>query len=236
MYRRRYGEAAAKRFALIENGYDESSFAAIENDEKVHEPLNPGRITLLHSGIVYPSERDPTALFKVLGELRRQKVLVPERFCLRFRAAVHEDLLRGLADLENVHDIVDIAPPIPYGESLLEMLRADGLVVMQGANCNEQIPAKVYEYLRSGRPVLGLTDPSGDTATLLSAIGCDCIGALENVDALHRALVKFTTAVERGNAATPGQAVVAGASRQSRAQQLAVLLESIATLEPHHER
>jgi hypothetical protein len=62
------------------------------------------------------------------------------------------------------------------------MMRADGLLVMQAANCNEQIPAKVYEYLRSQRPLLGLTDPKGDTADLMARAGVRHIAPLDAPD------------------------------------------------------
>ncbi|MCS6943933.1 MAG: glycosyltransferase, partial [Sutterellaceae bacterium] len=68
-YVRRYPDTPRDRFLVIENGYDEEIFARVERDAARTEPLNPGRVTLLHSGIVYPSERDPTALFQALAGL-----------------------------------------------------------------------------------------------------------------------------------------------------------------------
>ena len=44
------------------------------------------------------------------------------------------------------------------------MLRADGLLILQAANCNEQIPAKLYKYLRARRPIVALTDPQATLA------------------------------------------------------------------------
>jgi len=49
------------------------------------------------------------------------------------------------------------------------------LLLLQASNCNSQIPAKVYEYLRAGKPILALTDPEGDTATLLRNLGINTI-------------------------------------------------------------
>src|SRR5205085_12155072 len=61
MYRARFPSVPPERFVLIENGFDEESFSAAEADLPPL-PLNAGRFTLVHGGIVYPSERDPTAL------------------------------------------------------------------------------------------------------------------------------------------------------------------------------
>ncbi|MBK8750838.1 MAG: hypothetical protein IPL99_03950 [Candidatus Competibacteraceae bacterium] len=57
--------------------------------------LHPGKITLLHSGIVYPSERDPTQLFRAMGMLLKSGQLNSARFVLRLRATAHDDWLRG---------------------------------------------------------------------------------------------------------------------------------------------
>jgi hypothetical protein len=180
MYQERY-PAAADRIVLLENGYDEESFVAAE-EEGTHGALNPGALTLLHSGIVYPAERDPTQLFMALAKLRQAGQLVPGRFKLRFRAPVHDDLLIALARTHGVERLVEILPPIGYRDALQEMLRADALLLMQAASCNNQIPAKLYEYLRARRPVLCLTDPAGDTAGVLRTAGLMTIARLDSAD------------------------------------------------------
>ncbi len=218
MYRARYPEAAA-RVKVIENGFDEASFSGID---AAREPLVAGRFTLLHSGIVYPSERDPTQLFAALAALKRRSAA--GALLVRFRAPEHEDLLRDLARRYGVADLVEIAPPLPYRQALQEMRRADGLLVLQAANCNAQIPAKAYEYLRAQRPILALTDPRGDTAELLHRCGVTDIAPLDDAQAIEAALVRFC----RGDAAVPDEAAVAACSRQSRARELAALLDAVA--------
>lgn len=224
MYQARYPDAAS-RITVIENGYDEDSFA--ETDDTQREPLNVGAITLLHSGIVYPSERDPTALFVALGQLKRTGCLLPGTFKLRFRAAVHDGLLNDLAVANGVQDLVEMLPPIPYRAALQEMLQADALVVMQGSGCNEQIPAKIYEYLRSGRPILGLTDPRGDTATVLREAGIHAVANLKSVDDINQQLPVFVSAVRSGHASMPTAAAVQGASRRGRTQMLANCMDAV---------
>ncbi|MBF1165907.1 MAG: glycosyltransferase, partial [Dechloromonas agitata] len=152
----------AGRVAVLENGYDEETFAGAASGGE-RRSLHPGAITLLHSGIVYPAERDPTQFFAALGQLKASGAISAGSLVVRFRASVHDDLLQSLAARYDVREFIDCQPPVPYRQALAEMLDADGLLVMQAANCNEQIPAKIYEYLRANRPILTLTDPQGDT-------------------------------------------------------------------------
>ncbi len=228
MYRERYPEAA-ERIMVIENGYDEASFVDAAASA---EPLVPGALTLLHSGIVYPSERDPRALIEALGRLKRAGRIQADRFRLRLRAAVHEDLIRELAQAQDVPDLIELAAPLPYRAALQEMLRADALLVMQGSGCNDQIPAKVYEYLRADRPILGLCDPVGDTASVLRETGIDTIAHLASADAIEQALPTFLAAVRAGAAPRPAPAAVQAASRAGRAQALAAALDRATAMTP----
>jgi hypothetical protein len=225
-YRTRYAAPADDRFVMIENGFDEESFIAAERGLDA-APLNPGCFTLLHSGVVYPSERDPSALFAALGRMRRAGKIDGRRVRVRFRAPVHVELLRGLAAQSETGDLVEILPSIPYAQALAEMLRADGLLVMQGANCNEQIPAKLYEYLRARRPILGLADPVGDTATTLQRSGVGHLARLEDSEQVESVMTRYLAAAFSGGLTAPPHADLAALSRRARTRELAALFDSV---------
>jgi hypothetical protein len=217
--------AAAERIRVIENGFDEESFAGIENDQVCKEPLIPGALTLLHSGIVYPRERDPRHLFQALRHMADAGLITPNRVRLRFRATGHDELVLGLISRYQVSAFVEVMPAISYREALHEMLRADGLLVMQGADCNAQIPAKLYEYIRASRPILGLTCTNGSTARTLRDAGLDMIAPLDSVDAIIRILGQFLDAVAKGHAALPDRSYIEKSSRKGRTRALADLLD-----------
>jgi len=223
MYRERYPDAPVARLAVVENGYDEESFARLEDADR--SPLLPGTFTLVHSGIVYPSERDPTQLFQAVRLMLDEGRLKPRELRLRLRAPAHEDMLGKLIDKFRVGEVVELCPPIPYRDALQEMLRADGLLVLQASNCNDQIPAKVYEYLRCRRPVIALTDPAGDTASLLQKAGVENIAPLDSAQGIGFELRRFLDQAKRGAAALPSAALAAGASRSHRACELGNLLD-----------
>jgi glycosyltransferase involved in cell wall biosynthesis len=225
VYRERF-PGSRTRSEVIENGYDEESFAGLDTPE-VRAPLVPGKTVLLHSGIVYPMERDPRAFFDALARLRQAQRIDPARLVVRLRAAVHETFLKNEIRARGLEDLVELAPPIPYRAALQEMARADALLVMQASDCNEQIPAKVYEYLRCGRPVLGLTDPIGDTADLLRRSGLNDIARIDDVDAIAAAVEAFLQSLAAGNATLPRPDAVRDASRGGRTRDLAALLAQI---------
>lgn len=221
-YQRRYPEHASK-MRLLENGYDEDSFAAATSGGA----LTPGKLTLLHSGIVYPAERDPTALFAALARLKSSAPRTFARLVVRFRASVHEALLHELATQHGVQSAIETLPPIGYREALSEMVRADALLILQASNCNAQIPAKLYEYMRADRPTLVLSDLAGDTAATSRAAGLSAIAPLNDDAAIANLLERFVQEPDCGTHAT--RAAIENASRLGRTRELANLLDTISS-------
>jgi hypothetical protein len=134
-----------------------------------------------------------------------------------------------LAQRYGIESFIELVPPIPYRAALAEMLRADALLVLQAANCNEQIPAKLYEYLRAGRPIVTLTDPVGDTAGVMRAAGLDTIARLDDVEDIVALLLRFIPSVRAGEGQLPTAAYVASTSRRGRSRELAALLDAAAS-------
>lgn len=221
--------ASASRIKVVENGYDEESFLSAAST--VHcpprAPEEAGPLVLLHSGIVYPKERDPTHFFVALARLQQKGQLNPSDLRIRFRAAVHETLLRQLAIDHGIGDFIEVCPAIPYREALAEMMNVDALLVMQASNCNAQIPAKIYEYLRAGKPILALTDPAGDTAGVVRAAGLDSVVRLDSADDIVRLLPALIQNWRQGQGSLPLASAVQQASRFGRSQGLAALLEQV---------
>ena len=235
LYRARYPDIAADKSVVIENGYDEETFARAEASASA-EPANspPGRrFVLLHSGVVYPDERDPRPLFAALGQLKQQGALSAGTFRLRLRASGYDAMLRDLAASHGVGDLVSLEPTIPYHQALQEMLSADALLILQASNCNQQIPAKLYEYVRAKRPVLALTDPIGDTASTLRAAGLTSIARLDDTASIAAAIPAFIERVRSGRESIATAEAIAASSREGRARDLVRLLDDCVASAEH---
>ena len=227
LYRERY-PSKADRIRVIENGYNETSFETHTADSW-QPALNPGKVTLLHSGIVYPEWRNPNDLFAALRRLMDAKLIDPNCLRLRFRASEHADFLLPLVSAHGLADVVQILPPLGYKAALAEMCAADGLLVLQSADCGDQIPAKVYEYIRAQKPVLGLCGTTGDTADVLRQAGCIYLASLESSEHIGAALVNFLTDLRLGNSFAVNKEFVESASRRFKASELAELLNEVQT-------
>lgn len=222
MYAARYAAIPADRWHVIENGYDEEDFAALP---AVARGTGGRPLVLLHSGILYPSERDPTAFFHALRVLRDAGEIDPQSLIVRLRATGHDEHYQGQLAAMGLGDMVLLEPAVGYREALEEMVRADGLLLFQASNCNHQIPAKLYEYLCARRPIVALTDPAGDTASVLARAGVRGVAPLDRVDAIADLLRNLLPRLRAGTAILADEAEVLRNSRRSRTAELAALLD-----------
>lgn len=225
----RFPSIPKSRFRLIENGYDEQSFAAAVTfaDNKPKEKERK-QLILIHSGVIYPSERDPTVFFEALSDLLQQALITADTLKIILRATYHDHYLQPLIDRYGIGSIVSLAPPITYKDALSEMLSADGLLILQASNCNNQIPAKLYEYLRAQRPILALTDPVGDTAGKLREMDIESIACLDSKADISHALLRFLALIRENKAQIAPLNKVYCNSRKSRTKELTTLLKELA--------
>ena len=227
VYRDRYPEHAGSKCVVIENGYDEDAF---EGNSPSRSGVPDDKLLLLHSGIIYPRDRDPSTFFKAVAGLVADGVLQKDRLCIRFRAPHHGAEVRVLAEQAGLAEVVDIAPPIPYREAIAEMLAADLLLVFQGSHFNSQIPAKIYEYLRSGNPVLALLDLRGDTAEKLREFESPILAQIDEDSSISSAVRRWLlerASVDYAVKTTTDTKKVLRYSRAQQADQLCRVLHKV---------
>lgn len=197
-------------------------------------PSNPNHVNktenkpfvLLHSGIIYSSERNPVQFFEALAYLSQKKLIDGNHLKIVLRATFNDDYIAGLIQQHKLESVVSIEPPVSYEEALSEMLTVDGLLIIQAANCNSQIPAKLYEYVRARKPILALTDAQGDTAMKLSDLGINTIAQLDSKDDIAEKLLQFIQTGKTQSAQIVPMEKIRLNSRNARTQELATLLNA----------
>lgn len=223
MYLDRYPDVSPSRFEVIENGFDEEDFARLQPAATT----GLRRLKLLHSGLLYPSERDPRAFFGALADLKRAGTIDASKIEVVLRGSGHDAEVAPMIVEYGVGDLVTLASPLGYAEALSEMLAADILLLFQAANCNHQIPAKLYEYLRSRRPVLALTDAAGDTAATLRNAGVDTIVALDDRAAIAAMLTECLARRARHSLAGVAPEIAARYTRRAQVESMAFMFDRV---------
>lgn len=228
MYAERYPEIPAARWSIIENGFDEENFADAERALPPGGRVPGQPLRLIHSGLLYPEERDPRQFFEAVRRLKARGEITAAGVNIVLRATGSDGFYAPLLKEAGIDDVVLLERPMDYRSALQEMMQADGLLLFQAAMCNHQIPAKLYEYLRAARPVLALTDPAGDTAEAMRLAGSGTICRLADADDIERALSAFVAGLRDGSARGAAREAAARHSRHARTGELAQLLNEVA--------
>ena len=213
LYEEQYGDLVKAKSTVIENGYDEANFERLSTLKSLATPFSEDKFSLYYSGVLYPNGRDPRPLFEAIAQLHNSGVISPHNFELIFQGA--GDGLKFQSDLTQyqIDTMVKFLAPVSFMEALNNMMHADALLLIQDKRFNKQIPGKIYEYLRTQKPML-LKAPS-DGATYQLAKQYDGIFAGENKNTLVSEII---TMLE--NKHTDISRDVSTLNRESRAKQL----------------
>ncbi len=225
LYAREYNVLPSEGWRVIENGYDEDAFANIRPRGGVEKNTT---VRLLHSGALYPPGRDPEPFFDALASMKNDGEVSDANLLVTLRAAGRVAHYRKLVHEKGIDDIVQLADAVDYDSALREMVEADGLLVFQGAAFDCQIPTKVYEYLRAGRPIFALTSGRGDTSRLLSRLGIGNFAELDDREEIKRELRRFLAAIRGRYAHGLDEAAVRLCSRRARTRELAEVFDETA--------
>lgn len=224
LFHRRYPALPMERVTVIPNGYDEFDFAKLTKPARAGGP-----VTLVHAGLLEQVDRDPVPFLRGL-RLAIDKGWVSEADVrVRLLGSGNLDVYQAELERLSLAGCVAFEPPIPYGRVLELMAASDILLLFQGPSCEAQIPAKLYEYLRVGRPILALTTAAGETGRLTLAAGGGMVVPIDDPEAIARALGDWTGRVLRGESLPQASAETASRySRQKQAAELAGLIRKIA--------
>ncbi|ARA92991.1 group 1 glycosyl transferase [Rhodothermaceae bacterium RA] len=149
---------------VVQNGFDVDDFVASAGVESEAD-----RFTLTYVGSLYAS-RNPVVVWQALRRLREEGSL--PRFRLRLVGKV-DPVVRASLTEAGLDDVVEEPGYRPHDEAVAWMRRSHLLLLVVEAFPHNagMITGKLYEYLASGRPVLGIGPVQGDAAALLRATG-----------------------------------------------------------------
>lgn len=220
----RYLELKGNHISVIPNGFDEADFISAELD--THKQDMPYKI--IHAGLLDPNDRDPIPFFHSIKRLLDKKKITKNDITVDLFAPGNDNKYEVEIEKLGLRSIVKIKPSIRYRQILKEMVGADILLLFQGESCNHQIPAKAYEYLRSGRPILALTPPGSETARLISTTRSGAIVDPKDSGTIAKQLAIWIDCLKRGKTLPAASPEIAKQySRQKQTDMLARIFDCL---------
>jgi glycosyltransferase involved in cell wall biosynthesis len=216
-----YGDGLAGKFHLVANGCDVPAATPFAMTGP-----RPGPFVLLHAGSLY-GERSPIVVLDAVAAAVSAGAIAPGQFRLRLLGvSIVPPDLRDRVERLGLSAVVEIVPRVSREQSLREMASASALLLLQQGHALS-VPAKTYEYLASGRPILAIAG-EGATADVVTASGAGIVVRGDRVEDVQRALVEIMT-LGRTDRAPVSPQLYDGAAR---ARELAALVAAVARRAP----
>ncbi len=157
-----FEEKGASRCTVVENGFSTEAFDGGPDPSE-------DEFILSYVGRLYAS-RNPVIVWDALERLERENQIPELR--VRLIGTVDASVRRQVAG-RGLQNRVDAVGFVPHREALAAVMRSRLLllVIEQFARSDGMITSKLYEYIASERPVLGIGPPEGDAADLLTTTG-----------------------------------------------------------------
>lgn len=215
-YQKQFAKLAGGRVHLITNGYD-------EDDTKSIPYTRPKHFIIRHVGIV--NERcDPRPFMSVLKRLAGTDAEFGRQVRMEFIGEVHP-VFRGEVERDPVLSRFTVfTGNVPF----TELMRRYGdssllLIVLYGYKDAEgYMPGKLFEYLATGIPVLGVGPAEGDAAALLKETGAGEMIEAGDDGAIERSLISAFGLWKQG---LGRKALSAAVNKYSRRELTASLVE-----------
>ena len=181
----RYKNQKSDKFKVITNGYDEEDF----NDYNM-DKITP-KYVITHNGTLY-GKRSPKNFLIAIDRLIEGKKIKHAELTIRFVGQIgkdaQEDIKFFLAKYENVIEFISY---LPHKESLkkLEDSSAALLIIEAGEGSDGIYTGKIFEYIRSGRNVIGIV-PNGVAKDLILDTNTGFCCHPEKIDEIEAAIYK----------------------------------------------
>ena len=221
---------AAGSSAVVEtiyNGFDPEDLRGLQAERR-----QPGKYRIVYTGTLWRLT-DVRPLVNALEVLARQAPALLSRleFIVAGRRTPDQD--RVLDQLENIDVALQRRDYLPHDQSLQLAASADLLCLLLAdqPGAERVVPAKLFEYMALGRPMLALV-PSGETQQLIDTIqNAQCFDPGEANPIADWLMARMAASDEPSGAGTSANLSSAGErvefSRPELAGQLARLLNAV---------
>lgn len=181
----------------------ESKTAVLWNGFDPEEDIGPRPIpdrpyrVLAHFGSLYGG-RTPVLPMLSIDRLIGRGLLDPGHLRLRLIGSIEPAILeknRQLFDRLTDKGCLECLAPQPRAQALQAMMEADQLLLADNneSGIGQTVPAKLFEYVRVGRPILALTAAGSPVERILTSSGVPFVGLAPQMDeaAIDARMIEF---------------------------------------------
>lgn len=184
------GEFCKGKLILVPNGFDLEDWE-LENVVSSVPLVRSKPLRIVHTGTVYPGQRDPTPLLEVLDAMVEKKLLVEGDILLEFYGTRVEPI-KELMKNPRFKPFLRTPGHLPREEAIRIQREADLLLLLESAAADARgiLTGKVFEYISAGRPIICIgSQPDFEIGLLLHRTGTGVVANSDDiVDTINQLL------------------------------------------------
>ena len=212
------------RVELITNGFDECDFAA----EPCHEAEggSDNEFCVTHTGL-FAADGNPTVLWEVLAEKCASDNAFRKALKIKLIGKTDDSILTALNEA-GLSECVKNIGYLPHSEAVEQQRNASLLILplRKEPEYKAVLPGKLFEYLASRRPVLGIGQKDGAMAMILNETKTGVVLDWEDREAIARHIDSCWEKHLAGKLVTDG-ADISQFTRRSLTNRMAQLFDSL---------
>jgi glycosyltransferase involved in cell wall biosynthesis len=172
----------SKQIEVITNGYDV--------EKVVKQPLDK-KFTLAHIGS-FLSERNPIILWEALQELVNENQDFKSDFQLKLIGAISQEVLDTISEFK-LQDYVQNLGYVSHQEAIEHQRKSQVLLLIEinSEQTKSIIPGKLFEYLVSERPIIGIGPEDADFAEIITSTNTGVFFMYDEKERLKALLLEY---------------------------------------------
>jgi hypothetical protein len=179
---------------------------------------------LAHIGS-FLSERNPRILWESISELIRENPIFATHFQLKLIGAVSQEVLDAIALFQLQNYVVNLGY-VSHDEAIVQQKKSQVLLLIEinSEDTKSIIPGKLFEYMVSERPIIGIGPKDSDFAEIITDTNTGVFVDYSEKDKLKNVISNYFNQFLEGN--LKSQAVgLQKYSRRNLTEKLANLLK-----------
>lgn len=192
------------KITVIYNGYDKDDFVYCCNRKQGKN----GKFVITYSG-TWGYFISPEFFLKALANLLSKRKDLRTKIRVNFIGEVKFDpelavKINHIIQEENLSDVIDIVPFLPYRQALAKLAESDVLLLVIGILPDQQgytkyrVPAKLFEYLYLQKPILALAPLNGEAAEIIGKTDAGEIVSPLDIEGIENKIFEMYKAFEEG--------------------------------------
>jgi len=219
----KYFDLPATKFIFIPNGYDQADLPHTRR-----EAPKDSVFTIVHLGSLYQKTRSSEYFLSALHDALQAGKLLPDKVRVHFIGVIDKETNDFVKQFK-LSSCVKLLGYFPHRQAVKYLFDADLLLLIPsyGKGGDQFVPAKLFEYLASIKPILCLAEP-GACADMILQSRAGWVVSPTSTSKIADQLVSIYQQWEAGNLLiNPDRDMISSFERQKLTGQLANLLSEI---------